>query len=62
MISEHKKIKDRNEIIGIVKKVLDNQDKYVILDTETTGLGSNRCNYSIRNDTILWQYTFGYIS
>jgi DNA polymerase III subunit epsilon len=34
-------IKDRNEIIDFSKELILNKEKYLILDTETTGLGEN---------------------
>jgi DNA polymerase III subunit epsilon len=36
-----KRIKHRNGIIDITQDICHNKDKYVILDTETTGLGKN---------------------
>jgi len=36
-----KRIKDKNSIIDFAREILANRNKYVILDTETTGLGEN---------------------
>lgn len=36
-----KRIKEKNEIIDFANDVYTNKEKYVILDTETTGLGQN---------------------
>lgn len=38
--SERQKIKDKNNVIRISSFMLANKNKYVILDTETTGLGN----------------------
>lgn len=38
---DRKRIKDKNDIIGFSAKILRNRNNYVILDTETTGLGKN---------------------
>lgn len=34
-------IKDRNDMIDVAREILSNKEKFVILDTETTGLGNN---------------------
>ena len=36
-----KRIKDKNGVIDFAQDVLNNKNNYVILDTETTGLGDN---------------------
>jgi DNA polymerase III subunit epsilon len=36
-----KRIKDRNDIIDFTQDLIANKHQYVILDTETTGLGEN---------------------
>ena len=41
MQSSSKMRKDYNESIEIAKDILNNKNDYVILDTETTGLGNN---------------------
>jgi len=38
---DRKRIKEINEITGLARTILSNKEDYVILDTETTGLGNN---------------------
>jgi DNA polymerase III subunit epsilon len=41
MVQEHRNPRDRNAAINWAKSILEQRQDYVILDTETTGLGKN---------------------
>ena len=48
-------IKDKNDAINLAQDILKDKNSFVILDTETTGLGDNKCHKF--NNIVRHRYT-----